>query len=62
MREKSPFENCCTNLETVWIDCVGKYKNILSEFSGCRNVIEICSYEIDEHFATRLVIFEGVFI
>ena len=62
MREKTPFENCCSNLETVWIDCIGKSKNELSEFFGYRNVIEICFYEIEEHFATGLVIFGGVFI
>ena len=62
MREKTPFENCCSNLETVWKDCIGKSKNVLSEFFGCRKVIEICCYEVDEHFETSLVIFGGVFI
>ena len=62
MREKTPFENCCSNLENVRTDCIGKSKNVLSAFSGCRNVIKIYSYEIDEHFATVLVIFGGVFI
>ena len=62
MREKTPFENCCSNREVVRTDCIGKSKNILSEFSGCSNVIKIYFYEIDEHFATGLVIFGGVFI
>ena len=62
MREKISFENCCSNLETVRTDCIEKSKNILSEFSGCSNVIEIYSHEIDEHFSTGLVIFGGVFI
>ena len=39
-----------------------KSKKELSEFFGYRNVIGICYYEIDEHFATGLVIFGGVFI
>ena len=62
MREKTPFENCCSNMETIRTDCIGKSKNLLSEFSGCRNVIVIDSYEIDEYFATSLAIFGGVFI
>ena len=62
MWEKTPFENCCSNLETVRTDCIGKSKNVLSEFSRCSTVIEIYFYEIDEHFETSLVIFGGVFI
>ena len=62
MREKSPFQNCCSNLETVRTECIGKSKNKLSKFFGCRTIIEICSYEIDEYFSTGLVIFGGVFI
>ena len=62
MREKTPFENCCSNLETVRTDCVGNFKNKLSAFSGCMTVFKFCSYEFDEHFPTGLVICGGVFI
>ena len=62
MRDKTPFENCCSNLEMFRADCVEKSKNVLSEFFGCRNDFEMCSYEIDECFTTILVIFGGVFI
>ena len=58
MREKSPFENGCSNLETDQTDCIGKSKNVLSEFFGSRTVIEICCYEIDEYFETGLVILD----
>ena len=62
MREKTPFENCCSNLETVRTDCVEKSRNVLSEFSRCRIVFEICSYETNEYFGTGFVIFGRVFI
>ena len=62
MREKTPSEYCCSNLEMFRTDCVEKSKNILSEFFGCKIIFGICFYEIDERFATGLVIFRGVFI
>ena len=62
MREKTPFENCCSNLEMFWTDCVEKSKNVFSKIFGCRTDFEMCSYEINERFATGLVNFGVVFI
>ena len=62
MREKIVFENCCCSLKSVRTGCVEKPKNVLSGFSGCRMVFEICSYEIEERFPTGLVNFGAVFI
>ena len=54
------FENRCSNCQPVRVVHAKIWKTYFSDFSRCRVILEICSYEFNEHFETGFMNFGDV--